>query len=137
MILQAPSSWLTALVTAMTSPGLTPGTLQLVRAVASADRQLTSYPFATQIPGMINPSAKSIAVPAGLAPAWLQIPPSAVAAINPLSSGPNAVSMPTAGALQLSAELCCDFRGGWENVFQSIGWAPFTPTIQPVPTCSG
>jgi hypothetical protein len=140
VLLQAPTSWLNALLAGgLPTPQLLPGGgyygLHLVPAIASADRQPAEYPGGSAaVAALINASTRSIAVPAGFAPAWLEIPIAWVRAL----AGAQGASMPTSGVLQLSADCGADIQGAYAAAFQALGFTTYTPAAPgPWPIVAG
>jgi hypothetical protein len=145
MFLQAPTAHLNNLINGISSgllsspqtlsgsSGGNPG-LRLIEAKVPADRQPAEYVGSNStLAALINAAGRSISVPTGYAPAWLEIPSAWLSVV--LGTSPN--NIPTAGPLQLSSECTCGFEGGWASFFQSLGWTAITPTVYPVPTVAG
>jgi hypothetical protein len=150
MLLQAPTTWLNALLNAISAgtlptPQQLPGAgtnyigLHLVPALGTYPAMTGpatdpgEYPGGTTaIAALISAAGRSIAVPALWQPSWLSIPSRWVAAISP------GVVVPQSGPLLLSADCGADIQGAWAAAFQALGFTAYTPVASgPWPIVAG
>jgi hypothetical protein len=125
--LQAPTSWLTALLAAggyRIIDSKAPN--QLFSSAPSAGLSINN-PTGASIYTLV-PGSQSITAPAGVV-TTLIIPSAIVRQL----AGANAPNMP-GEALELTSECGASFFGCWVAQFQAIGFQVFTPTVYPLPS---
>ena len=141
MYLQAPTAHLSNIINGVAAGTLVgvqqlaggggnAGGLRLVSCKEPADRQPIEYVGTNaSLSALINAAGRSIAVPAAIAPCWLEVPQSWVPAMLATLSG----NCPSAGPLQMTSECAVDAQAGWAALLQSLGWTSINPSVFPVP----
>lgn len=131
MILQAPTSFLTAVVALAANPpaGAALALVQVFEPPTNPPvAEPPAYPGSSAtIAALINTGGRSIAVPAAYAPAVLNIPsrwlPSLLAGFGGIGDG----------FLPMDANCCTDMQGAWASTFLALGWTAGTPAAGPPP----
>lgn len=125
-ILRASASWLTSLAAIAASPPA-PSMPPYAFAPVGPPSQLGASNPPSGV--TLNAAGQAIAGLGTNVDSWITIQPWAVRQL----AGVNGASMP-AEPLQLSKECAGDFRGSWPAVFTALGFTPFTPGANSVPT---
>lgn len=126
MILQAPSSFLTALV-ALAGGSPPPGTLQIIESLPAGGNAPQELASNSQVAALINTSPRTFTLPSGFSASWIYIPDTW---LEPLL-GPFA--WPQGVPLCLDANMCCDFQGAWGAQFLALGFTAGAPASGPWP----
>jgi hypothetical protein len=120
VILQAPSSFWTALVALAGSATPPAGVLQIVETNPQGGSQPQNLSGNAAVAALINPSSQLFTLPDQFGPSWIYIPPFWVEPLLGLNA-------PQGVELCLDAKGCCDFQGTWGAQFQAFGWTAGTP----------
>lgn len=126
MILQAPTSFLSALI-ALAGGSPPPGVLRIMESLpgnlVAGPQQLADN---TAVPALINSGAQTFALPTNFSTSWLYIPNFWLEVLLGLK-------WPQDTPLCLDQNCCCDFQGAWGATFQGLGWSAATPASGPWP----
>lgn len=125
MILQAPTSFLSALV-ALAGGTPPPGVLQIIESEPQGGNAPQALASNSGVAALVNSGARTFTLPAAFSASWLYVPDQWLEVLL-------GITWPQGVPLAMDANCCTDFQGAWGAQFQALGWTGGTPASGPWP----